>query len=49
MTLKTDLATTLTLLLPINLKNSYSPLNTFSTDDYFGYLDDDEGLSFKVI
>ena len=24
--------------------NSYSPLNTFSTDDYFGYLDDDEGL-----
>ena len=25
--------------------NSYSPLNTFSTDDYFGYLDDDEGLS----
>ena len=28
--------------------NSYSPLNTFSTDDYFGYLDDDEGLN-KVI
>lgn len=25
-------------------ENSYSPLNTFSTDDYFGYLDDDEGL-----
>jgi len=24
--------------------NSYSPLNTFSTDDYFGYLDDNEGL-----
>ncbi len=25
-------------------ENSYSPLNTFSTDDYFGYLDEDEGL-----
>ena len=24
--------------------NSYSPLNTFSTDDYFGYLDENEGL-----
>ena len=24
--------------------NSYSPLNTFSTDDYFDGLDDDEGL-----
>ena len=24
--------------------NSISPLNTFATDDYFGYLDDNEGL-----